>query len=82
MAGNKIRMSNPLMEDLVEYNDGTKASVEQMAKDVTTFMAWAAEPSLETRHKIGFRAITYLIILTILVYFTMKRIWSRVETKI
>ena len=82
MAGNKIRMSNPLMEDLVEYNDGTKASVEQMAKDVTTFMAWAAEPSLETRHKIGFRAITYLIILTILVYFSMKRIWSRVETKI
>jgi len=82
MAGNKIRMSNPLMEDLVEYNDGTKASVEQMAKDITTFMAWAAEPSLETRHKIGFRAITYLIILTILVYFTMKRIWSRIETKI
>ena len=82
MPGNKIRMSNPLMEDLVEYNDGTKASVEQMAIDVTTFLAWAAEPTLEARHKIGFRAIVYLIILTILVYFTMKKIWSRVETKI
>ena len=82
MTGNKIRMSNPLMEDLVEYNDGTKASIDQMAKDVTTFLAWAAEPSLETRHKIGFRAIIYLIILTILVYFTMKKIWSRIETKV
>ena len=82
MPGNKIRMSNPLMEDLVEYNDGTKASVEQMAIDVTTFLAWAAEPTLEARHKIGFRAIVYLVILTVLVYFTMKKIWSRVETKI
>ena len=43
---------------------------------------WAAEPHLESRHKMGFKAIVYLIILTILVYFSMKRIWSRIETKV
>ena len=82
MAGNKIKMSNPLSEGIVEYADGTQATEEQMAKDITTFLSWAAEPHLEERHKIGFRAIVYLIIITILVYFSMKKIWSRVESEV
>ena len=82
MYGNKIKMSNQLSDGLVEYNDGTDATVQQMSKDVTTFLMWTAEPHLEARHQMGFKAIIYLIILTILVYFSMKRIWSRIETKI
>ncbi len=82
MYGNKIKMSNQLSDGLVEYADGTNATVEQMSKDVTTFLMWTAEPHLEARHQMGFKAIVYLIILTILVYFSMKRIWSRVETKV
>ena len=75
-------MSNQLSDGLVEYGDGTNATVEQMSKDVTTFLMWAAEPHLESRHQMGFKAIVYLIILTILVYFSMKRLWSRIETKV
>ena len=82
MYGNKIKMSNQLSDGLVEYSDGTSATVEQMAKDVTTFLMWTAEPHLETRHRMGFKAIVYLIILTILVYFSMKKIWSRIETEV
>ena len=82
MAGNKIKMSNPLSEGIVEYLDGTPATEDQMAKDVTSFLAWAAEPHLEARHKIGFRAIVYLLIITVLVYFSMKKIWSRIESKV
>ena len=82
MYGNKIKMSNQLSDGLIEYSDGTAATVEQMSKDVTTFLMWAAEPHLESRHQMGFKAIIYLIILTILVYFSMKRIWSRIETKV
>jgi ubiquinol-cytochrome c reductase cytochrome c1 subunit len=82
MYGNNIKMSQPLSDGLVEYSDGTVASQEQMAKDVTTFLMWAAEPHLEERHKMGFKAILYLIILTILVYFSMKKIWSRVESEV
>jgi ubiquinol-cytochrome c reductase cytochrome c1 subunit len=82
MYGNKIKMANPLSDGLVEYSDGTDASVEQMSKDVTTFLMWAAEPHLEARHRMGFKAIVYLIILTILVYFSMRKIWSSIETKI
>ena len=82
MYGNNIKMSQPLSDGLVEYSDGTVASEEQMAKDVTTFLMWAAEPHLESRHKMGFKAILYLIILTILVYFSMKKIWSRIESEV
>ena len=82
MYGNKIKMSAPLSDGIVEYGDGTIASVDQMSKDVTTFLMWAAEPHLETRHKMGFKAIVYLIILTVLVYFSMKKIWSRVESEV
>ncbi len=82
MIGNKIKMSAPLTEGIVEYADGTETSVEQMAKDVTTFLSWAAEPELEERHKTGVKVIIYLVLLTILVYLSMKKIWSRVDSEI
>ena len=82
MYGNKIKMANQLSDGLVEYGDGTQATVEQMSKDVTTFLMWTAEPHLEARHQMGFKVIVYLIILTILVYFSMKKIWSRIETEV
>ena len=82
MYGNKIKMSAPLSDGIIVYSDGTNPSVEQMSKDVTTFLMWAAEPSLEARHQMGFKAIVYLIILTTLVYFSMKRIWSRIKSEV
>ena len=82
MIGNKIKMSSPLSDEIVEYSDGTKASVDQMAKDVTTFLTWAAEPELEERHRTGVKVMIYLILLTTLVYLSMKKIWSRVDTEI
>ena len=82
MIGQKIKMASPLAEGIVEYSDGTEATMDQMAKDVTTFLAWAAEPELEERHRVGFKVIIYLLLLTILVYLSMKKIWSRVDSEI
>ena len=82
MYGNKIKMPAPLSDGLIEYTDGTNPTEQQMAKDVVSFLMWTAEPHLEQRHKIGFKAIIYLIILSILVYFSMKKIWSRIESEV
>ena len=82
MIGQKIKMASPLSEGIVEYSDGTEATMDQMAKDVTTFLAWAAEPELEERHRVGFKVIIYLLLLTILVYLSMKKIWSRIDTEV
>jgi len=82
MTGNKIKMSEPLSDGIVEYLDGTEPSKKQMAKDVTAFLVWASEPHLESQHKMGFKTIIYLIILLTLVYFSKQKVWSRFGSKI
>ena len=77
MPGNKIKMSEPISDGIVEYSDGTQTTKEQIAKDVTTFLVWASEPHLESQHKMGFKAIIYLIILITLVYLSKQKVWSR-----
>ena len=81
MPGNKIKMSAPLSDGLVEYSDGTQSTTTQMAKDITTFLVWAAEPHLESQHRMGFKAIIYLIILLTLVYMSKQKVWSRLGSK-
>ena len=81
MDGKKIKMSNPLSEGIVTYSDGTVATEAQMAKDVTTFLTWTAEPHLETRHKMGVKVLIFLTIFSFLVYLSMKRIWSRIDSE-
>ncbi len=81
ISGNKIMMSKPLSEGVVEYSDGTQATETQMAKDVATFLTWAAEPNLEARHKMGFKVFIFLIILLTLVYFSKQKVWSRLDSK-
>jgi ubiquinol-cytochrome c reductase cytochrome c1 subunit len=72
-------MPAPLAEDAVEYADGTPATVEQMAHDVTTFLAWAAEPELETRKQTGVKVLLFLIVFTGLLYATKRRVWAKVH---
>ena len=81
MPGNKIKMSAPLSDGLVEYSDSTQATTAQMAKDVTTFLVWAAEPHLEAQHRMGFKAIIYLIILLTLVYMSKQKVWLQFTSK-
>jgi len=80
-SGGQIAMPPPLSEGIVEYADGTPATVDQMARDVTTFLAWAAEPNLEERKQMGFKVIVFLLILTGLLWQANKRIWKRVKTQ-
>ena len=82
MSGNKIKMTAPLSEGLVEYSDGTQSTTAQMAKDVTTFLVWASEPHLEAQHRMGFKAIIYLIVLLILVYMSKQKVWIRLGSKV
>jgi ubiquinol-cytochrome c reductase cytochrome c1 subunit len=83
MPGNLIAMPNVLNDGQVEYTkgpDGKPSAPEtklQYSKDVTAFMAWMAEPHLEARKRIGFQMMMILLILAGLLYFTKKKIWSR-----
>lgn len=75
-AGHQIAMAPPLSDGLVKYTDGSPATVSQYAQDVVAFMAWAADPKLEERKRMGLIAMIYLLITAILLYFAKKRVWS------
>ncbi|KAA5802416.1 cytochrome c1 [Alkalicaulis satelles] len=79
MPGMLIAMPPVLMDDMVEYADGTPATIEQMANDVTYFLAWAADPHMESRKSMGFMVMGYLFILALLLYASYRKIWSRVK---
>ena len=76
--GHQIAMPAPLSEELVEYADGTEATVGQMAKDVTQFLVWAAEPELEERKRMGVKVVLFLVLLTGMLYAVKRAIWSDV----
>ena len=72
-----IAMSPPLAADgQVTYDDGTPSTVDQMAKDVTAFLVWAAEPKLENRLATGWTALGFLLVFTVLAFMSYKAIWA------
>jgi ubiquinol-cytochrome c reductase cytochrome c1 subunit len=74
--GHQIAMPPPLVEGAITYSDGTNATIPQMARDVVMFLAWAAEPELEARHKLGVQVIIFLIVLTGLLYAVKRKVWA------
>ncbi len=77
--GHQIAMPNVLNPGQVEYADRTESTVEQMATDVVTFLAWAAEPEAEKRRAMGIRIILFLIILGGLTYAVKRKVWADVK---
>ena len=77
--GQQIAMPPPLVEGGVEFPDQTKATVELMSSDLTTFLAWAAEPELEARKRLGVKVLLFLLILTGLLYGIKRKVWSRLH---
>lgn len=77
--GNQTAMANPFSEGLVTYTDDTRPTIDQMARDVTAFLAWTSDPHQEYRKSLGLRVLLYLIFLSGLFYASMRRIWSRLS---
>lgn len=78
--GGALAMAPPLSDGIVDYADpSVPQTVEQYAKDVAQFLAWASEPKMEARKKLGFMTVAYLIVLTGLLYWSYREIWSKVE---
>lgn len=78
-GGHQIAMPQPLTDGAVTYADGTPNNLRQEAHDVAAFLTWAAEPTLEVRHRIGVKVFFFLLITTIVFYFAKRRIWARVH---
>lgn len=77
--GHQIAMPKPLSDGQVTYADGTTASVEQMSRDVVTFLTWAANPEMVERKQMGVRVILFLLLMTCVTYAVKRKIWADVH---
>jgi ubiquinol-cytochrome c reductase cytochrome c1 subunit len=81
-ANLNLAMASPLVaDDQVSYSDGTNATIDQMAQDVSAFLIWTAEPKLENRKQTGWAVIAFLLIATILGYLSFRSIWADVKAE-
>jgi ubiquinol-cytochrome c reductase cytochrome b/c1 subunit len=74
--GHAIGMPPPLTDRAVTYTDGSPQTVDQYAKDVSAFLMWAAEPSLDARKRLGFQVLIFLLVLSGLLYLSKKKVWA------
>ena len=72
-------MPPPLAANSLTFADGTPATLPQMAHDAVTFLTWASEPELETRHRAGFAVFFFLIVTASVFYAVKRKIWSRLH---
>lgn len=79
--GTGIAMARVLYDDLVEYEDGTPASTSQMAKDVTEFLNWAAEPEMDDRKKMGWKVLAVTSVLFALSVWVKRYKWATIKTR-
>lgn len=77
--GHQIAMAQPLHDEQVTYADGAPNKLENLAHDVVTFLAWAAEPQMEARKRTGVRVVLFLGALAILLYLVKRRVWAKVK---
>lgn len=78
-GGGNIGMPPPVSDDIVTYADGTKATKEQISKDVVAFLNWTAEPELDVRHSLGVKVLGFLVVLTAMFYALKRKIWADVH---
>lgn len=77
--GHQIAMAPPLGDEAVEYADGTPATLEQHAKDITTFLTWTASPEMEARKKLGIKVLLFLFVWTGMLIALKKKIWAKLH---
>lgn len=75
-ANLNIAMAPPLRADQVTYSDGTRATVDQMARDVSAFLEWTAEPNADQRKNMGIATLIFLLFATVLAYMAYQNVWA------
>ena len=78
ISSNALAMAPPLDDDFVEYDDGSPQTIDQYSRDVSAFLMWASEPGLEVRKRRGFMVLISLLLLSVLLYFVKRKVWSDV----
>jgi ubiquinol-cytochrome c reductase cytochrome c1 subunit len=79
IPGHIIAMPQPINDGQVTYDDGTKGTLDQYARDVAQFLTWASEPHMEDRKRIGIKAFIFMLVFSFVMYNVKKKVWENVE---
>jgi len=79
--GGAIGMAPPIYNEIIEYDDGTPATQSQLAKDVCTYLTWAASPEHDMRKKMAIKALSMLFLLSIPAYYMKRHKWSVIKSR-
>lgn len=79
--GGAIAMPKMLADEGTDYDDETPATESQQAKDVTTFLAWCAEPEHDDRKLMGTKWTAAMIILTVLAVYYKRWKWAPLKSR-
>uniref|UniRef100_A0A674MIJ4 Cytochrome c1, heme protein, mitochondrial n=2 Tax=Takifugu rubripes TaxID=31033 RepID=A0A674MIJ4_TAKRU len=79
--GQSVAMAPPIYNEVLEFDDGTPATMSQVAKDVCTFLRWAAEPEHDQRKRMGLKLLIGTAVLTPLIYYMKRHRWSVLKSR-
>jgi ubiquinol-cytochrome c reductase cytochrome c1 subunit len=79
MPGHVLAMAQPLYDEMITYEDGSPETLDQYARDVSEFLAWAAEPHMEARKRTGIKTFLFLLVFTVLMYAVKRKVWAKVK---
>ncbi|NXW11586.1 CY1 protein, partial [Fregetta grallaria] len=79
--GQAIGMAPPIYNEILEFDDGTPATMSQIAKDVCTFLRWAAEPEHDHRKRMGLKMLMVSGLLISLLYYMKRHKWSVLKSR-
>ncbi len=77
--GHQIAMPQPLHDGQVTFIDGSPSNIAQEAKDVVTFLSWAANPEETERKQMGVRVILYLGFMACVTYALKRKVWAAIH---
>jgi ubiquinol-cytochrome c reductase cytochrome c1 subunit len=80
-VGGQIGMAQSLYNDTIQYEDGTPPTASQLAKDVSTFLVWAAQPEMEERKKLWLKSTMLLLVLTAGFWYYKRHVWASLKTR-
>ncbi|XP_050187040.1 cytochrome c1, heme protein, mitochondrial [Myiozetetes cayanensis] len=70
-----------IYDEVLEFDDGTPATMSQIAKDVCTFLRWAAEPEHDHRKRMGLKMLMISGMLIPLLYYMKRHKWSVLKSR-
>lgn len=80
-SGGWIGMAKALYDDIIEYSDGTPATLSQLAKDVSVFLHWSSEKSHDEKKKILLKVCLIFPPILALFYVYKRRVFTVMKSR-